>query len=461
MSSTKNIKLKHLKRKTDQANDEEPKQARVEEPEAAHAPASETSEAVPPPPDTTNGEEYVEPPPPTDEAIEEVITDGVREHIANGGVIKPFDKANLMLAMYARSTFGRDHVYFYKDFTPDDIVDLVTQLETREGTQKEGLKLSFKDDKLKYSAIQTPIGVLSFSTITFDGNRHESDPQLKPKTSADVKQSITLTFRAYCDEGRDKEDLMHDSVGKDFVKWAEAFTTTWFLGKLIAMQGKACVSKYWKKVRDNFAKDGNKNPTPEQLLRAFRNAFLLELVRRDGCGQLFSRFATKLLRKPMKNENFSGGHMAENEWLQEQWDQHGLILNDIPVYTRRSQAELDEKWPNISLYQKIPRNKVNIQNGDLGCVQFYPAATNGAGDKCAIMGYLKAIIWYGPGTELSKMRPEVPIDTESCPELMRPPELPGSECYMERFAQMAPALPAAEVKALPPAESEAQHNQTD
>jgi hypothetical protein len=373
------------------------------------------------------------------------------DHIWNGmrtedeartiGVLRenPYDQGNAFLASWCRAMTVREHIYYFEDININEMFTLGTQQKKIEGKMVEDIVLNWKGGKeQQYSAIQTCIGSFFFSTMTYDGNWLETDPQLKPKTERDVKQGVQFSLRAYTEEGRDTEEPSHDKLGMKFVAFATKLTRDWLCERLKDIGNSEALEKHIRKCKEQLKKEGVKSPTNDDVFRVLRNYFILELARRDKYDQYSCRFSTKLFRFPYENEKTvykTMPYLAPTPWMQSVYREHGLVFNDIPIYTLRSDAELQADWAtNKTLFKRIPRDKLVIRNGDLGVVRFYPGATNGAGDKCAISGYLHSIVWYGEGTDLSRMVPQKPLDADAFLHMQDVPKLPGSSCYMDKFA---------------------------
>lgn len=374
-----------------------------------------------------------------------------------------FEHANEVMRAWCKAKFNYAKIWYFEDFDFEKLLKIASceteKLDYKTGStiKVPGLQLEFNDEGHKYSAIQTPLGVLNFSTLNFEGSMHDTG-NFAPKTPFDIKQGISWSPRVYSDDNRDPDDPEMSVEGSKFATFCKQFHVVWFMKQLMENSGKGGVKAYYDKVVSQL-QDENKEkhnnyiaemkaakkpfnkapppPTPQEIAARFQMTFFLVFMRKDKRNSPQIACHTKLTRKANKKEITEFAirpYRAPTPFLQDLYHKSNgtQVFNDIPIWTIRSQEELGETWhQNPSLYKRVPRELITIQNGTIGSIIYEPCPSVDAGNKCALMGYLKGVILYCPPTPLSSVIPGSGISTDEFPILAQPPVLRGAHCFYD------------------------------
>jgi len=357
-------------------------------------------------------------------------------------VVNPLTYVNNYFGAWCKLFYNVEKVFYFKNFDFDLLMDMISGEKASKGKSVASVSLSFKDGDHKYSAIQTPIGVLSYNKITFEGNLN--DPKFPPSKPEQAKQSIMWSSKAWIQEGVDEADPINDKVGMEFVRFLHAFTL-WLMIKLEVHIKSAAMKKFYDNALALWKMSQRDPKAPldiKEIVRFFRGSKFQELVAETKYGFHRGTFSTQLLREMTTQEKAQFDvipYTAHTPWLQSMYDQHKLVLNDrVKIYVLKSEEELVvARRQKESPYKQVRREDFMFADGDLGMIQFQPQFSTTCGpDKCGFLGYLAGVIWYGKGNEMSTARP-VPKCTasiEDMPELLENIVLPGrSDYYAERF----------------------------
>ena len=339
----------------------------------------------------------------------------VTEYVHQQG-LSEYQQANNALAYHCRVKWSKENnVWHYTDFLYEKMIQLTCN-------DTGNLRFKYEDDDHNFSGVQTPLGVLSWSCLDYDGNRFAD--KYGPAKPHLTKQSIQWSAYKF-DAQNVAEDGVHDKTALDFIAWIKHFSVRWFLDNLKKLFKSACCKTVVSKITQELQESGIKKPTPEQILKVIETSKFNKLATLTNRGVWKITSSTGLVRKPNKRdvkEIAQYGYRAPTPWLQtlyeakDTFDEKGKletpgghVFNDVPIYRIKTQEEMEAGWPHDkTIYKLLDRKTMpKIEDGTIGALRFSPSPTEKAGVNFAVMAYLSAVIIYSPPNDLSRSLPEM------------------------------------------------------
>jgi len=310
-----------------------------------------------------------------------------------------YDGVNGYLAGVCRARTPVDKCFYFEGFEAETFLEVISKDKDKDSS----FGFNWKEQKHKYSTFQSPVGVLNFSRIDFDGNR-ESE-KFTPTGPEHVKQSIQWSSRAYASDARDAQDPLQDAAAMRFVRFMQAMHLFAIGGAVDLEKRNECVKKFFKKARETwgFMQSSGAAMTREQLVNTVLKVCSQEPIRKNKYGVFAMNLSTKLLKKPSKYDVTTqkyAHYEPATDYLRRVYEEGGFVYNDeVCVYGLKPLAER-RRTPELTPFFELPRT-YKIPENSLGAVRFsLDVCTKVGSDKFGLMPYLKAVIVFAPGTPL-------------------------------------------------------------